>query len=337
LSQKVGIPRALMYHYYYPAWECFLKNLGMKVVLSPKTNKKILDEGVKIAVDDICLPFKVYYGHVKQLIKKVDYLFVPRFISLGKNNFVCPKFMGLPDMLKAIIDDLPTLIEPEVDLRKGIFPGRKVAHEIGRQLNQKFWKVERAYFKAKKSQQLYEKYLEKGFDPEEALRLIKNQDKRKNIISKNTETTQESRVHEKKLRIAVLGHAYIIYDHYISMNLVKHLKDRGVEVYTVEMFEPKILEEEARRQPKKVFWYFNRKVMGSAYKMIYNSQNINGIIQVTSFGCGPDSIIKELVDIKGKRQKVPILNICIDEHTGQAGLITRLEAFVDLLERREMA
>lgn len=315
----------------------------MKVVLSPVTNKKILDEGVKVAVDDICLPFKVYYGHVKQLVGKVDYLFVPRFISLGKNNFVCPKFMGLPDMLKATIGSLPTLIEPEVDLRKGLFPGRKIAYEIGRQLRQNFLKIEKAYIKARKKQYLYEKQLEKGVSPEEATRFITNQNKTQRneyqsikgkIINQNSMYKGKG---QKKLRIAVLGHAYLIYDHYISMNLINQLIDRNVDVYTVEMFDPKVLEEEALRQPKKVFWYFNRKVMGSAYKMIYNSKNIDGIIQVTSFGCGPDSIIKELVDIKGKKRKVPILNICIDEHTGQAGLITRLEAFVDLLERREMA
>src|SRR5690554_4014161 len=101
---KIGIPRALMFHYYYPAWENFFQELGMEVILSPETNKKILDDGVKRAVDDLCLPFKVYYGHVLQLIDKVDYIFVPRLISLGDKNAVCPKFMGLPDMIRAAFD-----------------------------------------------------------------------------------------------------------------------------------------------------------------------------------------------------------------------------------------
>ena len=65
----IGIPRALMYHYYYPAWQAFFRELGQVVLLSPETNKEILDQGVKAAVDDICLPFKVYYGHVLSLCR----------------------------------------------------------------------------------------------------------------------------------------------------------------------------------------------------------------------------------------------------------------------------
>src|SRR5690554_770422 len=132
LPLKIGIPRALMYHYYYPSWETFFKELNMELIVSKETNKKILEEGAKLAVDDICLPFKVYYGHVLDIKNKVDFLFVPRFISLGQNNFVCPKFMGLPDMLKANIKGLPEIIEPTIDLRKGFRPLRKVFGEVGK-------------------------------------------------------------------------------------------------------------------------------------------------------------------------------------------------------------
>ena len=60
---------------------------------------------------------------------KVDCLFVPRFISLGKYNYICPKFMGLPDMLRANIEDLPELIDPVIDLRRGVFPCQEVAYQ----------------------------------------------------------------------------------------------------------------------------------------------------------------------------------------------------------------
>ena len=59
ISYKIGIPRALLYHNYYPGWKKFFNKLGMKVVLSPATNKKILNQGTKKAVDDLCLPFKI--------------------------------------------------------------------------------------------------------------------------------------------------------------------------------------------------------------------------------------------------------------------------------------
>ncbi|MFP4016576.1 MAG: acyl-CoA dehydratase activase-related protein [Halanaerobiales bacterium] len=339
MSVRIGVPRALMYHYFYPMWKSFFDELGLEVVLSPETNKKILDQGVRIAVDDICLPFKVYYGHVFELLDKVDYLFVPRFISLGKYNYVCPKFMGLPDILKATIKDLPELIEPEIDLRKGFAPLRKIAGDIGKKFKNGFWEIEKAYRKAVKIHSRFEKLQVEGKNPAEAAGIVlggrqTNDNRPVNDRTYNRNTKKQG-VLQKKLNITVLGHAYILNDHYISMNILNHLQKMGAEIKTVEMFEHNTLERAASLQGKRVFWYFNRKVMGAAYNVLLNKDKFDGIVQVTAFGCGPDSLVKELVDIKGKRNKVSILNINLDEHSGEAGLLTRLEAFVDLLERRK--
>lgn len=327
---KVGIPRALMYHYFYPAWEAFFKELGAEVVLSSKTNKKIVDDGVKLAVDDICLPFKVYYGHVLELKDKVDYLFAPRFISLGKNNFVCPKFMGLPDMLLANFNKLPPLLAPDVDLRKGLLSGRRIARKIGIKLGANFLQIEKAFRKALKRQQMFEKLQQRGFTSFTAMKLL-NREK-----TKLTPVKLATRKKDNTLKIGVLGHSYITGDQYISMNIVKHLREMGAEVYMVEMFDTNVLERAASQQPKKSFWYFNRHVMGAAYHLFDEENIVDGLIQLTAFGCGPDSLIKELVEIKGESYNISILNLNIDEHTGEAGLITRLEAFIDLLERREL-
>lgn len=330
MSSKIGVPRALMYHYYYPMWKVFFNELGLELKLSPKTNKKIIDQGVKIAVDDICLPFKAYYGHVLELKDKVDYLFVPRFVSLGNNNYVCPKFMGLPDMIRANIKGLPKLIEPVIDLRKGFMPVMKTAREIGNIFNKGFWEIERAYRKAIKIQNIFEKIQTESVTFDDAVNIVFDNQK------KQTDYTEDN---VEKLKIAVLGHAYIINDKYISMDIIKHLADMGLDVTTVEMYEHSSIESAAALQNKKLFWYFNRKVMGTAYHLLSDDSDsdIDGIVQVTAFGCGPDSLIKELIDIKGKRNNVSILNINIDEHSGETGLITRLEAFVDLLERRKLA
>lgn len=327
MSYKIGIPRALMFHYYYPSWEVFFQEMGMEVVLSPETNKRILDEGVKRAVDDLCLPFKVYYGHVLELLDRVNYLFVPRLISLGKGNAVCPKFMGLPDMVRATFKQVPPLIEPVVDLRKGLFPLRRIAHQIGEKLKVNYWRVEKAYWKALKKQREFAEIQQRGFTPVEAMRILKN----------GSVESQAGR--DNGLRVAVLGHSYITNDKYLSMDIVGHLRKMGVKVVTLEMFRPGLLEKAAERQPKKLFWLYNREVMGAAYHLLFESkERVQGIIQITAFGCGPDSLVNELVSINSKKhQDISLLNINIDEHSGQAGLITRLEAFIDLLERRKMA
>lgn len=64
------------------------------------------------------------------------------------------------------------------------------------------------------------------------------------------------------------------------------------------------------------------------------SMKIHGIILVSSFGCGPDSLTNELVDIEAKKNNFPLMILIIDEHSGEVGLNTRLEAFVEMLRGR---
>ncbi len=75
MAPKVGIPRALHYYNYFPLWKTFFTELGAKVVLSPPTNRRVLDAGVKHASSEVCLPVKVYLGHIDALRHEVDYLF----------------------------------------------------------------------------------------------------------------------------------------------------------------------------------------------------------------------------------------------------------------------
>jgi len=323
LLKTIGIPRALLYYYYYPCWDTFFSELGFKIILSPQTNQTILNNGIKRAVDDLCLPFKVYFGHVEQLIKKeIDYLFVPRLISLGTKNNVCPKFMGLPDMLRSVFDDLPELLAPDIDLRKGFFPKRRIAHIIGAKLNRGFFDIEFAFRKAVKKQKIFEKIESEGFTPNESMKIL---DGKELEISRQNEG----------LNIAVLGHAYILEDEEQSMGIIKFLRKRRINVKTLEMIDMET-REKSSLYSKKLFWIFNRQVMGAAYYYLFKAiDKVDGIIQVTAFGCGPDSFINELVELKGKSKNISILSINLDEHSGEGGLHTRLEAFIDLLKRKK--
>ncbi|NLY17653.1 MAG: hypothetical protein GX045_01570 [Clostridiaceae bacterium] len=91
----------MLYYYYFPLWKTLFEELGAQVVVSDISTREIIDEGVKEAVPEICVPIKIYIGHILNLLSKdVDYVFVPRFTSIRKGEFFCPKFMGLPDMIK---------------------------------------------------------------------------------------------------------------------------------------------------------------------------------------------------------------------------------------------
>lgn len=94
----IGIPKGLFYHEHSILWESFFKNLGCKVIVSENTNKEILNYGIKHCSNETCLPVKVFHGHVYSLKDQVDYIFIPRYISIDKNEYTCPKFCGLPDM-----------------------------------------------------------------------------------------------------------------------------------------------------------------------------------------------------------------------------------------------
>jgi predicted nucleotide-binding protein (sugar kinase/HSP70/actin superfamily) len=114
---KIGIPRALLYYYYFPLWKTLFEELGAQVVVSDISSREIIDEGVKEAVPEICVPIKIYIGHILNLLSKdVDYVFVPRFTSIRKGEFFCPKFMGLPDMIKHSLPQVEDkLIEPHIN------------------------------------------------------------------------------------------------------------------------------------------------------------------------------------------------------------------------------
>jgi predicted nucleotide-binding protein (sugar kinase/HSP70/actin superfamily) len=76
VGATVGLPRALLYHKYGELWTSFFDDLGVDTVVSPPSNKAILDRGARLAVDETCLPMKIFLGHVDALTSKADYVLV---------------------------------------------------------------------------------------------------------------------------------------------------------------------------------------------------------------------------------------------------------------------
>ncbi|MFN2341318.1 MAG: acyl-CoA dehydratase activase-related protein, partial [Halanaerobium sp.] len=96
-KRKIGIPRALLYYYYFPFWLKLFSELDIEPVISDNTSRDLLDQGVKKSLSEICVPIKVMVGHLLNLDQKdVDYIFLPRFRSIRKDIVLCPKFLGLP-------------------------------------------------------------------------------------------------------------------------------------------------------------------------------------------------------------------------------------------------
>ena len=323
MPQKVGIPRALMYYYYFPLWKGFFENLGVEVVVSPKTTKAILDKGIKNAVDEACLPVKLFYGHVLELKDKVDYIFVPRIVSVEKKAYICPKFLGLPDMIRHNIEGLPKLIDVTVNLNRNSQKIYQSVYEVGKLFTSNPLTIWWAYRQGLSQLKEFYRLTGAGYLPNEAL-----------------EELEKTRHHEvvgelgKDLNIALIGHGYNIYDGYISMNIIRKLRGLGASVVTADNLETEAIEESAATLPKRLFWTLGRKMVGSAFHFSKKG-NIDGIIHLAAFGCGPDSFTGEIIERNLRRAKqIPFMNLTIDEHTGEAGIVTRLEAFVDMIKWR---
>ncbi len=325
--KTIGIPRGLFYYYYYPLWKTFFSFLGFSVVTSSATNRRIMDAGILTAVDEACLPVKVYFGHVRELCRDgVDYLFVPRLVSIEPRSYICPKLMGVPDMLKAQVPDLRLLLEPKIDMSKRERDIVTAIREMEKVLGCKPGQAEAAYHAGQKEQRRFNDLTRRGYLFEEALKIWET-----GSLPLENETT-DSEQEGVKLRIGVLGHGYSLYDKVISLDILGRLRKIGVEIVTLEMLARQEVEACAATLPKRMFWTLGRKLIGAALKM-ENDETIDGIVYLACFGCGPDSLVGQIIERRVK--KTPFMLLTVDEHTGQAGMITRLEAFCDMLQRRK--
>lgn len=317
MHKTIGIPRALYYYHYFPFWREFFERLGFEVVLSPETSKQIIDQGVSMAVDGTCLPVKVYYGHALELVKaNVDWLWVPQIVSVAKREYICPKFMGLPDMIEKNFPNGPKVLSPVIDAKKS-----------PRDIFLSYWRLARrfartttatyAYIAAWSRQNQYEKSLTDGYYLPQVL------ERKKLAVPESP-----------RLRIGLVGHSYLMYDKFISMNILQRLLEWNIQVVTPEQIQEDVLRSYSRQLPKRMFWTSGQSILGAVG---YLSDKIDGIISLAAFACGTDSLTSELVERKARSQEIPHLLLNIDEQTGEAGMITRVEAFLDMLERRQLA
>ncbi|MBE3571503.1 MAG: 2-hydroxyglutaryl-CoA dehydratase [Moorella humiferrea] len=324
MALHIGFPAALFYYSHFPFWLAFFNRLGIEVVQSPPTTKAILDDGSREAVADACIPIKLFHGHVLTLKDKVDAIFIPRMVRLNKYTTFCPKFLGLPDMVRASLANLPPIIDFKVDACRGMGGFWSICRGLAELLGFGLRQAWAAYLEARHHQNAYQKLLLAGYLPLQAMAKLKGE-------------AVEGTVREAgKLNLAVLGYPYQVYDQYISLDVIGKLKKMDVNVWTMEMVNPSRLYRLSGRIPKRLFWHYSNLVLGASYHYL-QQQNIDGIIHITAFGCGPDAMVDKIMEMDIRRLsngRLPFMSISIDEQTGDAGITTRLEAFIDMLLQR---
>lgn len=322
----VGIPRALLYYHYFPMWQTFFNEIGVNVVTSGKTSREILDKGVREALADACVPVKLFFGHVMELKDRVDYLFIPRVVCLNKKTVYCPKFLGLPDMIKCSLEEVPPIIDVRMDTRQGRCALGKAYVEIARHFGKGKTSAYRAYWKARVTLLRYNRLLFRGYSPQESMALLQKSEYK--LVKPN----------DQNLRFAVLGYPYALYDSFVSVGLLDKLCKLGVSVITAENIHPFVLAMQRNcNLPKRLFWTLSDVLLKAAH-FLFKQKRIDGLLHVTAFGCGPDSLTNKFIEFEAKNNKsIPFMTLTIDEHTGEAGMATRLEAFVDMVRRRKEA
>lgn len=323
---KIGIPRALGYYNYYPFWFGFFGALGIEVVLSDKTTKKTVMEGSSLVVSETCLPVKIYMGHVLNLIDKkgVNIIYSPSIQSIDHKIYNCSKLRGLPDLVRNVVKRDFLLIEPTLDkseknqgLYEYLYESVAPLGITDKKLIKKASKVGWAY------QNNYTAMAKDGMHPIEAM---ENAIKGKVVL--------KSKKSNYNATVAVLSHGYNIYDNFVSMNIFKKLESLGVKVYMPENLSKSDMAEGLGVLNTNLYWANELEMTGAAGSYMKN-KNVDGVITLTSFGCGPDSLMIERITRYSKRLEKPLLNLTVDEHTGEAGFITRIEAFVDMLLRKK--
>lgn len=301
MTIKVGIPQALMYHDFGGLWYDFFRNLNTPVVLSGETNKRILDRGTSLAIDESCLPLKLYLGHVESLLDECSHIFVPRIARFHRDFYLCAKLAGLPDIVRNTFRHYPgQIIAPNIETnsRAGYF---QAILSTGRALGHSGPSTYRGFQQALNTWRAV-------------------------AVSQSAAPAGP--------KVAVIGHSYILQDAFLGQEIINILISRGVTPITPEQLPAKTFYAEANKFTQDIYWQVSAKLAGAA-SYFARRTDIAGVILVSSFGCGLDSLTNEYLEHhvfqpSGK----PHLIINLDEHTGQAGLVTRVEAFWDLVEWR---
>jgi len=335
---RVGICRQLHAFHHYRLWQTFLEELGFEVVLSAKTTRTTVELGVRVAPAELCLPVKAFLGHVQQLSGMVDILFLPRLVCyrLGHDWFFgCPKALALPDLTRALFSGLRD-VELVIDERR--FSLERAFGELAGRLGagRKEWRE--ALRKARLAAVEADARIRADGSPRHLFEqptssVISTEEVRRPSgeipLARAKRFLDSARNDRRGSRIGVIGHQYLVFDDVLTLGILDRLRQCGAEV-VVHFPDCDELTAEARlgNAPN---WFYELELLAAARSLL-QQRSVDGILLLSSFACGTAPVTNEIIRREvEKGTNIPTLTLLLDEHTAEAGLITRLESFVDLL------
>jgi len=300
----IGIPRAFSVHTLYPLYSWFFYELGIETFLSDE----VAHEGVARAESQYCFPAEIAHGAVQDCLNKgADYVLLPHFRDMPSYeekvhaNF-CPITQGLPYYIEKAF--------PEIDKKKWLplvvsFKfGDEKALELFCVMNEKLGigedETREAFLKAREKLNGY-------FAAAKAL---------------GEEALEESRKADRPV-IALLGRPYNAFTPEANMGIPRKFTTRG---YSIVPFD--ILPFEDEEIFSNMYWFYGQQDVKTS-KLLKNEDNIY-LTFITNFSCAPDSFILHYIKwIMGQK---PFLVLELDSHSADAGVDTRVEAFLDIID-----
>jgi predicted nucleotide-binding protein (sugar kinase/HSP70/actin superfamily) len=347
----------------YIAVKALFEGLGVEYVIPPLTNAKALELGTLHSPEEMCLPFKIMIGNYMQSIEAgADTVILPGSCGPCRFGEYCELQMGLMNKIshgiEFIVIDAPKDIGKEELLKrigriaadsKKSKPEKIVAvidaYKIMKLLDHIEAKLRElaGYEKTKGAcKKLLVECKEASYEaraPKEVLRVLKHYKTKIDEIELDT--------HKNPLKIAIIGEIYTIIEPFSNFYIEDKLMEYGVStkrrltpswwVTDMLLSTVKLNSISIRRASKE---YLPLCIGGHAVECIGEAvlakeEKFDGIIQIFPLGCMPEIVAKAILPTISKEKDIPVLTLVVEEMTGEAGYCTRIEAFLDLLERRK--
>ncbi len=347
----------------YVAWSAALRKVGLEPYVPPYTSKKTLSLGTKHSPEAICLPYKLILGNfIEALDGGTDYVAM----------ITSPGICRLGEYGKCIQNALHDLGYDARYIELQLYDGIEGMYRFLREITGKNrplmfinaivtairkvflvddLETKLAYLRAREIKQ---GDAEKAF--ERALKIVEAEDSLLKLSKAKKRAFAEMdkvKIDKNKevLYVDITGEIYLVCDPFSNQNIEKELGHMGVQVrksLTVSSFLkdaiiPKMFrkgETHLQRANRLAKPYLMRDIGGDALECVSdvayaNERGIDGIIHISPFTCMPEIMSQNIFPAMRENCEIPILPLIMDEQTGKAGYLTRLEAFVDLMKRRK--
>ncbi|MBW1801999.1 MAG: CoA activase, partial [Deltaproteobacteria bacterium] len=289
-------------------WAHFFDRLGFRLVLTPPTNSQISSSGIEAMTAETCYPIKVSHGHIRALLGKTTYLFIPSIVNMrtpeeSETGFYCPLVQANQYMLRMALDiDEGAVLNPVLHLK---YDTSTLALELESQISKKIGRTGREIKRALE----YAMERQDAFDREMFQR-------GKDILASHD---------PQRPLVIVTGRPYNLYDDRLNLRLGQNLSKISVAGLPMDFVD--VSRVDLSDFPS-MYWGFGAQVLRTA-KFIKGQPNFFGL-HITNFSCGADSFIEHFY--KYIMAEKPYLILELDEHSAVAGMMTRLEAFKNVVE-----